>query len=81
MGKERNKNYQLQDLVLGDRFHLLENNKTVYEIIGFVKGAGFNRNEKVIRVRIKNDRSKKESTKDPSLIVTYLRSTIDLASE
>lgn len=73
--KERNKNYQLKDLQIGDRFQRIESNsKTVYQIIGRILRPG---DKSLKKISIQNSDSGIESNKDPELVVRYLRSTAD----
>lgn len=73
MEKIRNKEYELKDLAIGDRFLLDKNSKTVYELISFREKKRFPKNfiEKVI---VENSETKSQTLKDPLLMAIFLRS-------
>lgn len=78
MEKIRNKNYQISKLAVGDRFTHLGQSEA-YEIIGFVEKKMFPQNliskVNVVKASEVNKMNPKISTKEPTLIVTFLRST------
>lgn len=74
----RNKNYQLIKLRMGDRFTFIGQSEA-YEIVGFIEKKAFPINVitkvNVVKASEANKISPNVKSKEPLLIVTFLRST------